>query len=251
MATFVSWLFVSVSLASKASILCRGLHSVTAVDKKLYLFGGAPQKGAMLNDLWVLDTAIMQWTELHPEGELPHTRCSHTAVAMGRSIIYFGGSYYRLVAAVTLKSDHGGVQFQASTMYVFMHAMVQCMAMAPPDNKDGWMCLLRMYCALWKQCLYHPCKLAPIGHASNTPHASLRLVKACTSRKIVPSCMHAVSMSDNTQVCNKIMLPWHCDRNLTAPMCLGIVPEQHCCCCCCCAQGRWQWVAATRRRVLL
>ena len=78
-------------------MLCRGLHSVTAVGNKLYLFGGAPQNGGMLNDLWVLDTATMQWTELHPEGELPHKRCSHTAVAMGTSIVFFGGSYYRCV----------------------------------------------------------------------------------------------------------------------------------------------------------
>ena len=76
-------------------MLCRGLQSVTAVGNKLYLFGGAPQKGGMLNDLWVLDTATMQWTELHAEGELPHKRCSHTAVAMGTSIFFFGGSYYR------------------------------------------------------------------------------------------------------------------------------------------------------------
>lgn len=87
------------------NILCRGLHSVTAVDKKLYLFGGAPQKGSMLNDLWVLDTATMQWTELHPEGELPHTRCSHAAVAMSTSIVFFGGSYYRFVTALLCLQD--------------------------------------------------------------------------------------------------------------------------------------------------
>lgn len=80
-------------------LLCRGLHSVTAVGDKLYLFGGAPQKGGMLNDLWVLDVASMQWTELHPEGELPHKRCSHTAVVMGTSIFIFGGSYYRYIVS--------------------------------------------------------------------------------------------------------------------------------------------------------
>lgn len=78
-----------------ACAFCRGLHSVTAVGNKLYLFGGAPQKGGMLNDLWVLDVASMQWTELHPEGQLPHVRCSHTAAVMGTSIVIFGGSYYR------------------------------------------------------------------------------------------------------------------------------------------------------------
>ena len=96
-ATFASWLLALAGKTNKAYMLCRGLHSVTAIGNKLYLFGGAPQKGGMLNDLWVLDTATMQWTELHPEGELPHKRCSHAAVAMGTSIVCFGGSYYRCV----------------------------------------------------------------------------------------------------------------------------------------------------------
>ncbi|KAA6425251.1 MAG: hypothetical protein FRX49_04746 [Trebouxia sp. A1-2] len=73
----------------------RGLHTVTAVGNKLYLFGGASQKGQMQNDLWVLDLSTMQWTQLHPKGEAPHIRCSHTAVLMGQDIVCFGGSYYR------------------------------------------------------------------------------------------------------------------------------------------------------------
>ena len=77
------------------SSCCRGLHTVTAVGNKLYLFGGASQKGQMQNDLWVLDLSTMQWTQLHPKGEAPHIRCSHTAVLMGQDIVFFGGSYYR------------------------------------------------------------------------------------------------------------------------------------------------------------
>ncbi|KAL3157872.1 hypothetical protein ABBQ32_012283 [Trebouxia sp. C0010 RCD-2024] len=87
---------VSVSSTAGGTPSARGLHSVTAVGSKLYLFGGAPQKGGMLNDLWLLDTASMQWTELQPKGQLPHVRCSHTAVVMGTSIVIFGGSYYRV-----------------------------------------------------------------------------------------------------------------------------------------------------------
>lgn len=49
----------------------------------------------MLNDLWVLDLDSMEWTELKPEGDPPHVRCSHTAVHMGSRIVFFGGSYYR------------------------------------------------------------------------------------------------------------------------------------------------------------
>ena len=82
---------------SSSHVSFRGLHTVTAVGKKLYLFAGAPQKGGMLNDIWALDVGTMQWTELHPSSSepLPHVRCSHTAVAMGTSIVFFGGSYYR------------------------------------------------------------------------------------------------------------------------------------------------------------
>lgn len=76
---------------------CRGLHSCTLVNGKLYLFGGASQQGKMMNDLWVLDLGSKQWTELHPEGNLPHIRCSHTTVAVGSSLVIFGGSYYRQV----------------------------------------------------------------------------------------------------------------------------------------------------------
>lgn len=50
-----------------------------------------------MNDLWALDLSSKEWTELHPEGEVPHIRCSHTAVAMGTLIVIFGGSYYRHV----------------------------------------------------------------------------------------------------------------------------------------------------------
>jgi len=87
--------FVDQASFTVFSSCCRGLHTVTAVGDKLYLFGGASQKGQMQNDLWVLDLSTMQWTQLHPKGETPHIRCSHTAVLMGQDIVFFGGSYYR------------------------------------------------------------------------------------------------------------------------------------------------------------
>ena len=49
----------------------------------------------MMNDLWVLDLSSMQWSQLHPKGDAPHIRCSHTAVLVGQSIVFHGGSYYR------------------------------------------------------------------------------------------------------------------------------------------------------------
>ncbi len=87
--------FVDQASFTVFSSCCRGLHTVTAVGDKLYLFGGASQKGQMQNDLWVLDLSTMQWTQLHPKGETPHIRCSHTAVLMGQDIVFFGESYYR------------------------------------------------------------------------------------------------------------------------------------------------------------
>ena len=94
-------LFEPVKFHWCVAFCCRGLHTVTAADNKLYLFGGASQKGQMLNDLWVLDLGTMQWTQLQPQGKAPHIRCSHTAVLVGQDIIFCGGSYYRYCGVMT------------------------------------------------------------------------------------------------------------------------------------------------------
>ena len=75
----------------------RGLHSLTAVGSRLFLFGGAPQRGAMLDDLWVLDTAQqpLRWRALAPEGPRPPARCSHVAAALGQQLVVLGGAFYR------------------------------------------------------------------------------------------------------------------------------------------------------------
>lgn len=73
----------------------RGLHTVTAVGEKLYLFGGAPKSGAMLGDLWCLDLPSMTWVQLHPSGPAPQPRCAHVAAAAGTKIIFFGGARYK------------------------------------------------------------------------------------------------------------------------------------------------------------
>ncbi|KAK9822770.1 hypothetical protein WJX74_006897 [Apatococcus lobatus] len=84
----------------------RGLHSLTAVGGVLYLYGGAPQKGPMVGDLWALNTSSMQWNLLHPEpaanGWTPHPRCSHGAAALDGRIYFLAGSYY--------KDDGSGLQ---------------------------------------------------------------------------------------------------------------------------------------------
>ena len=68
---------------------------MTAIGNKLYLFGGAPKSGPMLNDLWKLDLGAMAWRRLQPAGEAPHVRCSHGAAAVGGDILFFGGSFYK------------------------------------------------------------------------------------------------------------------------------------------------------------
>ena len=75
----------------------RGLHSMTLVGTQLYLFGGAPQRGPMLADLWALDTAQqpLRWQALAPVGPSPHPRCSQGAAALGTQLVIVGGSYYR------------------------------------------------------------------------------------------------------------------------------------------------------------
>ena len=44
------------SVAAQKQLLCRGLHTMTAVGDSLFLFAGAPKQGAMLGDLWRFDT---------------------------------------------------------------------------------------------------------------------------------------------------------------------------------------------------
>jgi len=112
--------FVDQASFTVFSSCCRGLHTVTAVGDKLYLFGGASQKGQMQNDLWVLDLSTMQWTQLHPKGEAPHIRCSHTAVLMGQDIVFFGGSYYRYCSSGCPKGAAHADMHRASCMFMGM-----------------------------------------------------------------------------------------------------------------------------------
>eukprot|EP00798_Chlamydomonas_sp_ICE-L_P021800 gene21800-28822_t len=75
----------------------RGLHSVTLIGESLYLFGGAPAKGPMLQDLWRLDLSSMTWSEIKAQaGQLrPTPRCSHVATALwGRYLVAYQGAFY-------------------------------------------------------------------------------------------------------------------------------------------------------------
>ena len=70
----------------------RGLHSMTAVGQKLYVFGGAPQSGQFFDDFYVLDTEIMEWTQLKPTGESPGVRGAQVASCHGSKIYFWGGA---------------------------------------------------------------------------------------------------------------------------------------------------------------
>lgn len=83
----------------------RGLHSVIKVGGALHLYGGAPQKGPMLDDLWKLDLSSMQWQQLQPQGQTPHARCSPAAAAIGKCIVYFGGAFYGASGGLEMLQD--------------------------------------------------------------------------------------------------------------------------------------------------
>lgn len=84
----------------------RGLHSVTHVGNSLVLFGGAPQSGPMVGDLWRLDLATMAWTRLSPGGPQPHVRCSHIAAAAGpNKLLVVGGAFYGSSGGLEMLGD--------------------------------------------------------------------------------------------------------------------------------------------------
>ena len=66
--------------------------TLTAVQGKLYLFGGRCRK--LFNDVKVLDTGTMRWEEPKLQsslGALPEPRVNHTTVAFQHSLVVYGG----------------------------------------------------------------------------------------------------------------------------------------------------------------
>jgi len=68
----------------------RYAHSLTAVNKKLYMFGGATGK-VYYKDLFVFDIENSWWIRPKTGGIQPIPRCAHASVAIGTDIYYFGG----------------------------------------------------------------------------------------------------------------------------------------------------------------
>uniref|UniRef100_K3W732 AAA+ ATPase domain-containing protein n=1 Tax=Globisporangium ultimum (strain ATCC 200006 / CBS 805.95 / DAOM BR144) TaxID=431595 RepID=K3W732_GLOUD len=78
---------------------CRGAHSATLVEDKMYIFGGGDlaesgtAQGAYLNSVMVLDTGIMEWVSPPVKGDFPTPRADTTMVFDKNTnhLTFFGG----------------------------------------------------------------------------------------------------------------------------------------------------------------
>ena len=70
----------------------RCFHSATAIDDKVYVFGGTDGKSRRFNDLAILDTTSWLWSRPVLGGSAPLARSHHTTTFLGTSIFVFGGS---------------------------------------------------------------------------------------------------------------------------------------------------------------
>lgn len=69
----------------------RESHSATLVDdEELVVFGGSGE-GECLNDLHVLGLKTMRWTSPEVKGDIPVPRDSHSAIAIGKKLLVYGG----------------------------------------------------------------------------------------------------------------------------------------------------------------
>jgi len=67
-------------------------HSANTIGKLVYFFGGGDPVSPR-NDIYILDTVKMTWTQLKSSGTTPQARGYHTSTLMkDRNIIIYGGS---------------------------------------------------------------------------------------------------------------------------------------------------------------
>ena len=66
-------------------------HAAVVHDKKLYIFGGEPDRYRQLNDLFYLDTTTMTWYQPKVEGIAPSPRVSVTGCLVNNTVYLFGG----------------------------------------------------------------------------------------------------------------------------------------------------------------
>lgn len=73
-------------------LLC-GQHATAVVDLRLFVHGGQSRKGGgCLNDLHVLNTLTLTWTEIKATGISPSPRSNHTMSHVNGKLYLFGGA---------------------------------------------------------------------------------------------------------------------------------------------------------------
>ncbi|OQR88006.1 dynein heavy chain [Achlya hypogyna] len=73
---------------------CRGSHTATLVEHKMYIFGGYGGNGygrTDFNDLHALDLRTMKWEEVLTEGDKPEPRSSHQTCLIENKLFVIGG----------------------------------------------------------------------------------------------------------------------------------------------------------------
>ena len=67
-------------------------HSMVNINGDIYLFGGlVPGMPCALNDLWVYNAAVDDWSQVFAQGPLPPARHSHlTTVVDGKMYLFSG-----------------------------------------------------------------------------------------------------------------------------------------------------------------
>jgi hypothetical protein len=62
----------------------------TVVDSRVFVFGGN-DGSSLFNDLHILDTQSMSWSQPLTSGQPPLPRAGHSALLVGDYIVVFGG----------------------------------------------------------------------------------------------------------------------------------------------------------------
>lgn len=80
-------------VTGKAAPSPRWGHSAATIgksDEKVIIFGGH-DGSAMLNDLWLFDSAAASWAKISSVKDVPTPRAGHTMTTLGSYIVVFGG----------------------------------------------------------------------------------------------------------------------------------------------------------------
>ena len=69
---------------------------MTAVGSKLYVFGGAPKSGPMMDDLWVLDAQSLSWQQIPKKVRARGQSSRVWGLGLGRSSLALSASGFPL-----------------------------------------------------------------------------------------------------------------------------------------------------------